>query len=183
MSQLLHALVVLSNALARIRIASPQRARRSVGRKLRAVEASSVGPRREEGTMRQSRSSAPALRIALAFCLAALALPASAQQHAVSRVTIVVKPRVYSGTCPTSIEFAATIYVSHRPVFVDFEWEHSDGGHSSPQRIEISGAWHRVTETWKVGTPGQRRNVWAKLRVLAPTSLASSQAVVELNCR
>jgi len=138
---------------------------------------------REEGTMRQSRSSARAPWIALAFCAAALALPAGAQQHAVSRVTIVAKPRVYSGTCPTSIEFAATIYVSHRPVLVDFEWEHSDGGHSSPQRIEITGAWHRVTETWKVGTPGQRRKVWAKLRVLAPTSVASSQAVVELNCR
>ena len=120
---------------------------------------------------------------ALAFCGALIALPAFAQQHAVSRVTIVAKPRLYNAACPATIEFAATIYVGRRPVFVDFEWEHSDGARSQPQRVEITGSWHRVTEQWQIGTPGQHRKVWAKLRVLAPTSIASAPAVVELNCR
>lgn len=118
-----------------------------------------------------------------AVCVALFALPAHSQHHAVTRVTIVAKPRVFSGPCPATLEFSATIYVGRRPVFVDYEWEHSDGARSAPQRVEITGPWLRVTESWKAGSPGHHRKFWAKLQVLAPTSIASSQAVVELNCR
>ena len=105
--------------------------------------------------MLRSGTSARALLGSLAVWLAFLALPAFAQ-HAVSRVTIVAKPRLVSGTCPATIEFAATIYVGRRPVFVDFDLV--------TRAIDLD-------------------QVWAKLRVLAPTSIASSQAVVELQCR
>ena len=128
-------------------------------------------------------SNARARGSALALSLMLLAFPAGAEQHTVTRVTIVAKPRVVNAPCPTTIEFAAIIYVGRHPVFVDYEWERSDGAHSARQRVEITGPWHRVTDTWTVGTPGRSRKVWAKLRVLAPTSIASSQAVVELNCR
>jgi hypothetical protein len=120
---------------------------------------------------------------AVAMSLAAAAFAAYAQQHTVTRVGIVAKPRSYTGTCPTTLEFIATIHVSRHPVRVEYQWERSDGGRGRRETIEIRSAGQGVTDTWTLGRGGERRVVWERLHVLAPTGISSPEARVRLECR
>lgn len=124
-----------------------------------------------------------AVAAALAVSLVAVAFAAYAQQRTVTRVSIVAKPRSYVGPCPATLEFIATIHVSHHPVRVEYEWERSDGGRGRREVIEIRSAGQGVTDTWTLGRAGERRVVWERLHVLAPTGISSAEAHVRLDCR
>lgn len=126
------------------------------------------------------------LLAATATCVAsfiALPLEALAQPRTVASVRIVAKPRAYVGHCPATLEFIATIRVSRHPVRVEYQWERSDGGRGPREVIEIRSAGQGVTDTWTLGGPGQRRVVWERLHVLAPTGISSPQARVRIDCR
>ncbi len=124
-----------------------------------------------------------AVAAATALALVAVAFAAFAQQRTVTRVGIVAKPRSYAGRCPTTLEFIATIHVSRHPARVEYEWERSDGGRGRREVIEIRSAGQGVTDTWTLGRGGERRVVWERLHVLAPTGISSPQARVRLDCR
>ncbi|HUJ00730.1 MAG TPA: hypothetical protein VLY46_10870 [Usitatibacter sp.] len=125
-----------------------------------------------------------ALVAAVAVPLVAVAFAAFAQQRTVTRVGIVAKPHSYSGPCPATIEFIATIHVSHHPVRVEYEWERSDGARSRREVIDIHAAGEGVSTTWTIGGhPGERRVVWERLHVLAPTGISSPEAHVRIDCR
>ncbi|HXZ48043.1 MAG TPA: hypothetical protein VEG27_03430 [Usitatibacter sp.] len=112
-----------------------------------------------------------------------LPIAAHAQVHTVTGVGIVAKPRSYVGSCPTTIEFIATIHVSHHPARVEYQWERSDGGRGPRETVEIRSAGRSVTDTWTLGRPGMRRNVWVRLHVLAPTGISSPEAHAHIDCR
>jgi hypothetical protein len=114
---------------------------------------------------------------------AALSIGLLAQEHTVSKVGIVAKPKVYNGPCPADLRFIATIFVTRHPVFVEYRWERSDGARGERRRIEIRSAGQGVTDTWRLGGRHQRLTVWEKLRVLAPTGISSAPASVRVNCR
>jgi hypothetical protein len=111
------------------------------------------------------------------------ALPVAAQVHTVQRVAIVAKPNHYRGSCPAEIEFIATIFVNRYPVWVEYQWERSDGGRGQRERVEITSAGRGVSTRWTLGAQGQNKVVWQKLHVLAPTGISSPAANVRIECR
>ena len=124
------------------------------------------------------------IRIA-AVAVAALtfSLAVYAAEHTVTRVGIVAKPNKYHGDCPTTIEWIATIHVSHHPAKVTYQWERSDGAHGPRQEVEIDSAGRGVSDTWQLGRPGMHEVVWQRLHVLAPTGISSPEARVKIECR
>jgi len=125
------------------------------------------------------------LTVLIALSLIVLFTPEklSAQARTVTRVAAVARPRTYSGPCPAEIRFTGTIFVSRRPVFVDYRWERSDGAMGPRQQIEIRSAGQGVVDTWRIGRRGERMEVWEKLHVLAPTGISSPAAIAKLVCR
>ena len=119
--------------------------------------------------------------VAASLVLASFA--AMAQEHTVTKVAIVAKPKSYVGACPAEITFVATIFVSHHPVKVRYQWERSDGARATPQDVEITSAARGVETTWNVGAPGKNLHIWEKLHVLAPTGIRSQLAAVDLSCK
>jgi hypothetical protein len=120
--------------------------------------------------------------VAAAVATLAVSLAALAAEHTVTRVGIVAKPKHYSGDCPTTIEWIATIHVSHHPVKVTYQWERSDGAHGQRQEVEINAAGMGVSDTWELGAAGQHKTVWQRLHVLAPTGISSPTAPVKIDC-
>ena len=106
---------------------------------------------------------------------------AEAQQYTVTKVVVIAKPSTYAGPCPATIEFLATIFVS-RPARVEYRWERSDGVMGPRESVDIRSAGKGVTTTWKVGTPRRTFTGWERLHVLAPASMISNQAAVQIKC-
>ena len=118
---------------------------------------------------------------ALAVVLHAGAL--LAQQHTVTKVIAVAKPKTFSGPCPAEMEFVGTIFVSRHPVMVEYRWERSDGTIGERRKVEIRSAGQGVYETWKFGAPGTNYFLWEKLHVLTPTGITSAPAAATVRCR
>ncbi|HYM61890.1 MAG TPA: hypothetical protein VEZ11_13485 [Thermoanaerobaculia bacterium] len=106
-----------------------------------------------------------------------------AQEHTVTKVAIVAKPKVYTGPCPADIQFIATIFVSRHPVWVDYQWERSDGAKGERQRVEIRSAGQGIYTTWHLGAGREQLHIWERLHVLAPTGISSPPGNVTVNCR
>lgn len=106
-----------------------------------------------------------------------------AQQHTVTKVAIVAKPKVYTGPCPADLQFIATVFVSRHPVMIEYRWERSDGAKTSPRKLEIRSAGQGIYDTWRLGAGHQHMRVWEKLHVLAPTGISSPEGVATVNCR
>lgn len=90
----------------------------------------------------------------------------------------------FSDQCPNSFFF--TGYISaDKAGTITYQWERSDGGYSSPQTLDFSGA-----QTLEVNPMDWRFNVfapysyngWAQLRVLSPVDLISNSASFTLDC-
>src|SRR5262249_49776799 len=114
--------------------------------------------------------------------LLTLAVGLAAAERTVTRVAIVARPATYTGPCPATLQFTATIFVSH-PSFVEYQWERSDGARGERRRIDIRSAGQGVTDTWRLGAGHQTKVVWERLHVLAPTGISSPEAHVRLSCR
>ena len=115
----------------------------------------------------------------------AIGLTAPGPVHAdniVTRVSVGVRPANYGGKCPAHLTFVGTIVVSRQPAFVEYVWLRSDGAQSAPQRIEVKGKGRGVTDTWELGAPHTRTQVWEKLRVLSPNGMTSAAAVARVDC-
>jgi hypothetical protein len=111
-----------------------------------------------------------------------VAISLAAQARTVTRVGIVAKPRSYSGPCPVTLQFIGTIFVSRYPVWVEYQWERSDGARGQRQKVRIDSRGRGVSETWQLGGRHERMQVWERLHVLAPTGITSPVARVNVNC-
>jgi hypothetical protein len=100
----------------------------------------------------------------------------------VTRVSVGVRPANFKGKCPVHLTFIGTIVVSRQPAFVEYVWLRSDGAQSAPQRIEVKGKGRGVTDTWELGAPNSRMQVWERLRVLSPNGMTSAAAVAHIDC-
>jgi hypothetical protein len=100
----------------------------------------------------------------------------------VTRVSVGVRPANFKGKCPAHLTFIGTIVVSRQPAFVEYVWLRSDGARSAPQRIEVKGKGRGVTDTWELGAPNSRMQVWERLRVLSPNGMTSAAAVAHIDC-
>lgn len=84
-----------------------------------------------------------------------------------------------SSTCPTTFNFSADIGVS-RDGQVTYVWERSDGVSAPTQAITFTSAISQpVTHTWDLDTTG---TYWARLRIISPTAVSSTQNKVTLIC-
>jgi hypothetical protein len=119
---------------------------------------------------------------AASLMLSSSAQPAHAEGHPVTRVTVGVRPVAYTGKCPAHLRFIGTIVVSQQPIVVEYQWERSDGAKSSPQRIEVRGKGRGVVDTWDLGAPHERQQVWEKLHILSPNTMTSASAIAHVTC-
>jgi hypothetical protein len=120
--------------------------------------------------------------VLIVLAIVSAAVPLVSQMRTVSRVGIVARPRLYRGPCPANIEFVATIFVTHHPVWVSYRWERSDGAIGPRQRTEIRSAGQGISTTWNIGGRHRHLQIWERLHVLAPTGITSPPATVRLNC-
>ena len=117
------------------------------------------------------------------FIVLAAAVSLFAQVPTVTRVAIVAKPKVYTGPCPAELQFIATIFVSHYPVNVTYQWERSDHAIGARKTITIRASGQGVYETWHLGRAHQHLNVWERLHVVAPTNITSPPGQATVNCQ
>jgi len=132
------------------------------------------------GTKQAPIGGAAVYAVLLAFGLIA-PHPVSAD-NIVTRVSVGVRPAIFKGKCPAHLTFVGTIVVSRQPAFVEYVWLRSDGAQSPPQRIEVKGKGRGVTDTWELGAPNSRTQVWERLRVLSPNGMTSAAAVAHIDC-
>ena len=123
------------------------------------------------------------MRSRVLFVLLAAAVSVSAQVRTVSRVAIVAKPKVYNGPCPAEIQFIGTIFVTHYPVNVTYQWERSDHALGPRRTITIRASGEGVYDTWRLGAAHQHLTVWERVHVLAPTGIRSPVGSATVNCR
>ena len=91
-----------------------------------------------------------------------------AQEHTVTKVAVVAKPKVYHGPCPAEIQFVGTIFVSKHPVTVEYQWERSDGAKGERQKVVIRSAGQGVYDSWRLSASKSHMKVREKLHVLMP---------------
>lgn len=100
----------------------------------------------------------------------------------VTNVTASVSPNS-SSTCPQMFTFDGTITVAGTGT-VTYQWVRSDGAAGPPQPLTfiVPGTQNVAPETWTLGAPGFNFNGGARVQVLSPNNISSSQANFTLNC-
>ncbi len=142
-----------------------------------ATHVESVGKPKSETFVIKLLKAITALTI---FLGCAIVTAPEAQPLTVNKV-VVAQPRPYSGRCPATIEFVGTIFVS-RPARVDYRWERSDGVAGPRESVDIRSAAKSVTTRWQIGVSRKPFSGWQRLRVLAPNSVSSNTATIQLKC-
>ena len=138
-------------------------------------------------SIRNRFMGAAGARLAIAGAALLLVLPASANPGAegrVTRLTVGVKPHVFSATCPAHLEFIGTIAIeASHPITVEYRWERSDGAQGPTERVEVRGKGRGVFDHWELGAAHEHYQVWEKLHVLSPNGILSSPAAIRVNYR
>ncbi len=107
------------------------------------------------------------------------ALPPPAMPFAVTSVVANSTPATFSGSCPKTFTFYATITVNG-PGTVTYRWERSDGGYSDVQSLTFSQAGAKIaTFQWDLG---QTASGWHRIHILTPYDAASNPVYYTLNC-
>ena len=102
----------------------------------------------------------------------------SPPSFAVTSVTASAEPPFFSGACPTTVNFYATIAVNG-PGTVTYRWEGSDGGFEPTQSISVLDRSETVSTSWQLGASG---SYWARVHVFTPNEIVSNQANFTLSC-
>jgi hypothetical protein len=95
-------------------------------------------------------------------------------------LSAVAQPATYTGPCPMDVTFIGTLYDMNWDE-VEIRWERSDGTWTDIEPVTIRAARQPVRNTWRVGAPHQRLEVWQKLH-LGPLNLTSEAAKVTVDC-
>ncbi len=98
---------------------------------------------------------------------------------AVTSVTVSADPPFFSGPCPTTVTFYATITVNG-PGTVTYNWERSDGALSRIASLTFGGPGSQTVNTsWPLDQTG---SYWKRVHVYTPNEIISNQASFTLNC-
>jgi hypothetical protein len=97
----------------------------------------------------------------------------------VTGVTASANPSSFSGSCPATANFFATITASG-PGTVNYRWERSDGTAGSTESVIFAGAGPQIVSTsWPLSTSG---TYWERIHIYTPNEMTSNQASFTLNC-
>lgn len=101
----------------------------------------------------------------------------------VTNVTIDPASPLVLNACPGAVNFTGQI-TTDGPTNVTYEWEQSDGTTVGPLAILFPGPGSLpVNHTWNFGAPPIILNgLWARINVLSPNALSSTQATFDVNC-
>ncbi|MBN2462550.1 MAG: hypothetical protein JXB43_02995 [Dehalococcoidia bacterium] len=98
---------------------------------------------------------------------------------AVTSVIANTYPSTFTGACPKTFTFYATI-TANGPGTVTYRWERSDGGYSDIQSITFYEAGTKTTTLqWELSGPASG---WHRIHVLTPYDAASNPVYYTLNC-
>jgi len=98
---------------------------------------------------------------------------------AVTSVVANTAPSTFTGACPKTFTFYATI-TANGPGTVTYRWERSDGGYSDIQSITFFEAGIKTTTLqWELSGPASG---WHRIHVLTPYDAASNPVYYTLNC-
>jgi len=98
---------------------------------------------------------------------------------AVTSIIANTYPSTFTGTCPKTFTFYATI-TANGPGTVTYRWERSDGGYSDIQSITFYEAGSKTT-TLQWDLSGSATG-WHRIHVLTPYDAASNPVYYTLNC-
>jgi len=98
---------------------------------------------------------------------------------AVTSVIANTYPSTFTGACPKTFTFYATI-TANGPGTVTYRWERSDGGYSDVQSITFNEAGTKTT-TLQWDLSGSASG-WHRIHVLTPYDAASNPVYYTLNC-
>ncbi len=97
---------------------------------------------------------------------------------AVENVSVRTEPDRYSGKCPVTVKFTATISVVGRSGTVKYKFVRSDGTESLPQDLVFDAPGSReVTDTGDVSRTGE-----VAVQILEPVSKRSNKALFTVSC-
>ncbi|MGD0352283.1 MAG: hypothetical protein ABSB38_02100 [Dehalococcoidia bacterium] len=98
---------------------------------------------------------------------------------AVTSVIANTSPSSFTGACPKTFTFYATI-TANGPGTVTYRWERSDGGYSDIQSITFYAAGTKITTLqWELSGSASG---WHRIHVLTPYDAASNPVYYTLNC-
>jgi hypothetical protein len=98
---------------------------------------------------------------------------------AVTSVVGSAEPSTFTGPCPKTFTFYATITVNG-PGTVTYRWERNDGAYSDTQSINFDAAGAKTTTLqWDLGGSASG---WHRIHVLTPYDAASNPVYYTLNC-
>ncbi|MGB8708135.1 MAG: hypothetical protein WCD72_09380 [Dehalococcoidia bacterium] len=98
---------------------------------------------------------------------------------AVTSVIANTSPSTFTGACPKTFTFYATI-TANGPGTVTYRWERSDGGYSDIQSITFYEAGTKTTTLqWELSGSASG---WHRIHVLTPYDAASNPVYYTLNC-
>jgi len=103
----------------------------------------------------------------------------SPPSFAVTSVTVSADPPFFSGACPTTVNFYATITVNG-PGTITYNWERSDGALSRIASLTFGGPGSQTANTsWPLDETG---SYWKRVHVYTPNEIISNQASFTLSC-
>ena len=104
----------------------------------------------------------------------------SPPSFAVTSVTVSADPPFFSGACPTTANFYATITVNG-PGTITYNWERSDGALSRIASLTFGGPGSQTANTsWPLDETG---SYWKRVHVYTPNEIISNQASFTLSCQ
>jgi hypothetical protein len=103
----------------------------------------------------------------------------SPPSFAVTSVTVSADQPFFSGACPTTVNFYATITVNG-PGTITYNWERSDGALSRIASLTFGGPGSQTANTsWPLDETG---SYWKRVHVYKPNEMLSNQANFTLSC-
>lgn len=95
-------------------------------------------------------------------------------------VVMIVNPNNYTGACPITLDFTATIS-SSQATTITYQWERSDGTVlPKGSMIFLGSSTQFVTNSWTLDT---NRTGWMRFHILSPIDHVSNQASFTLSCK
>ena len=98
---------------------------------------------------------------------------------AVTNVYVSADPPFFTGACPTTANFYATI-TANGPGTVTYNWERSDGALSRIASLTFGGPGSEIVNTsWPLDETG---SYWKRVHIFTPNEIVSNQASFTLSC-
>jgi hypothetical protein len=110
-------------------------------------------------------------------CIFSGALSALVAQG-IGTVSVDAHPSSYTGRAPAHLRFVAHIELAGARTF-NYQWERSDGAKGPVKVVQVNPNQRAMTavDTWQLGAPGQKMEVWEKIHVNCGNQHLTSEPV------